>query len=156
MQWSNEAQAGFSTAKKTIVPVVSTGPYGYDRLNVESQRRSVDSMLNWTERMIRLRKECPEIGWGTYRILPTRDSSVLALRYEWRENALIAIHNFHEKPRSITLTVHGQDSSYLANLLAGEHSHAGNNGVHRIVLEGYGYRWYRVGGVGHILTREKY
>jgi maltose alpha-D-glucosyltransferase/alpha-amylase len=30
------------------------------------------------------------------------------------------------------------------------------NGKHRIALEGYGYRWYRVGGLGHILKRKTY
>src|SRR5207249_4442264 len=66
MQWSDESQAGFSTAKKTILPVINKGPWSYRRVNVEVQRRDNNSMLNWTERMIRLRKECPEFGWGTY------------------------------------------------------------------------------------------
>ena len=26
-------------------------------------------------------------------------------------------------------------------------------GVHRIILEPYGYRWYRVGGLGYLLDR---
>ena len=41
-------------------------------VNVERQRRDAASLLRWTTRMIRLRKECPEIGWGAWRILPTR------------------------------------------------------------------------------------
>jgi maltose alpha-D-glucosyltransferase/alpha-amylase len=156
MQWSNDPQAGFSTAKKTILPVISKGPYGYPRINVESQRRDINSMLNWTEHMIRLRKECPEFGWGTYEILATGDSSVLAIRYDWRNNSLVTIHNFHEKPRSVTLNVSDDEGAVLINLLAGEHSQAGPNGRHKIIMEGYGYCWYRVGGLGHILKREKY
>src|SRR5262249_26425542 len=69
MQWSDDLQAGFSTARKTVLPVIRKGPYGYERINVEAQRRDVNSLLNWTERIIRLRKECPEIGWGTYKVL---------------------------------------------------------------------------------------
>ena len=156
MQWSDEPQAGFSTAKKTVLPVISKGPWSYQRVNVESQRRDTNSMLNWTERMIRLRKECPELGWGGYKVLKTGDPSVLALRYDWRNNTLVTIHNFHEKPRSITLDVGGKEGGRLVNLFAGEHSDAGPNGKHKIVLEGYGYRWYRVGNLAHILKREKY
>jgi maltose alpha-D-glucosyltransferase / alpha-amylase len=155
MQWSNEAQAGFSTARRTILPVISKGPWNYRRINVESQRRDPNSMLNWTERMIRLRKECPELGWGSYEILRIHSSSVLAIRYEWRNNALITLHNFHEKPVSITLDA-GPGAERLVNLGAGEHSQAGPDGVHSIVLEGYGYRWYRVGSLGHLLKRQKY
>src|SRR6185436_8272490 len=84
MQWSDEPQAGFSTAKKTVLPVISKGPYSYERINVETQRREIDSLLNWTERLIRLRKECPEIGWGTFQIVATGDSSVLGMRFDWR------------------------------------------------------------------------
>ena len=90
------------------------------------------------------------------RILKTRSSSVLAVDYEWRNNARVTLHNFHEKPKNTTLQIGDSDASRLTSLLVGEHSHADANGKHKIVLEGYGYRWYRVGGLGHILRREKY
>ena len=103
MQWSAEPQAGFSTAKKTILPVIDKGPYSYDRVNVETQRRDKNSLLNWTEHMIRLRKECPEFGWGTYSIISTGNHNVLAIRYDWRNNRLVTLHNFHEKPSTVRL-----------------------------------------------------
>src|SRR5262249_832036 len=119
------------------------------------QRRDPNSMLNWIERLIRLRKESPELGWGTYKLLETGNSSVLALRYDWRHNAMVTLHNFQEKPTSITLDL-GREGRQLVNLGVGEHSEAGKDGIHRIFMEGYGYRWYRVGGLGYILRREKY
>ena len=113
-------------------------------------------MLNWTERIIRLRKECPEIGWGTYKVLSTGDSSVLAIRYDWRNNAIITVHNLNEKQKSFTIDAGGPGGDRLTNLVGDEHSYAGPNEKHKIVLAGYGYCWYRVGGLGHILRREKY
>src|SRR5262245_24750316 len=127
MQWSDEPQAGFSTAKKTVLPVISKGPFSYLRINVEEQRRDPNSMLNWTERIIRLRKECPEIGWGTYKVLNTGDSSVLAIRYDWRNNAVLIVHNFSEKQQSFTLDVGGPEGNRLINLVGDEHSFAGPN-----------------------------
>lgn len=156
MQWSDEPNAGFSTAAKTVLPVIDKGVWSYKRINVEAQRRDPNSMLNWTERMIRLRKECPEFGWGTYKILHSGKSHVLAIRYDWRNNSLLALHNFSEKPAGITLDVGIRDAARLTNLLAGEHSQAESSGKHKIVLEGYGYRWYRVGGLSHILKRKQY
>ena len=156
MQWCEEPQGGFSTANKTVLPVVSEGPYGYRLVNVEAQRRDPNSMLNWTERMIRLRKECPEIGWGSYKLLKTGDPSVLGIQFEWRNNALVILHNFHEKPKSISLEVDRPDGRRLINLLIGEHSQAGPNGKHTIVLEGYAYRWFRVGDLSYVIKREKY
>ena len=64
MQWSTEPHAGFTKSAKPIMPVISEGPYGYEHVNVAEQRRDPNSLLNWTERMILMRKEVPEIGWG--------------------------------------------------------------------------------------------
>ena len=50
-------------------------------------------MLNWTERIIRMRKEVPEIGWGDFEVLPIRDPAVLAMRYDWRNNSVLFVHN---------------------------------------------------------------
>ena len=156
MQWCDEPQAGFSAGSKTVLPVIRDGPYSYRRINVESQRRDTNSLLNWTERMIRARKECPEIGWGTYKVLGTGDSSVLAVRFEWRNNALITVHNFCEKETSIIIDAGDESGGPLVDLFAEDRNDAEPNGKHKIVLEGFGYRWYRVGGLGHILRREKY
>ena len=106
MQWSAEMNGGFSTAKRTVRPVISDPIYGYQRVNVEAQRRDPDSMLNWMERAIRMRKECPEISWGDWRILNTEAREVLAMRYDWDQHTLIALHNFSPKPRAIRLDAH--------------------------------------------------
>jgi maltose alpha-D-glucosyltransferase/alpha-amylase len=156
MQWSEEPNAGFSTTNKTITPVIDEGVFSYERVNVEAQRRDPNSLLNWTERMIRLRKECPELGWGSFRIIGTGNKSVLAMRFDWRGNSVLTIHNFDSKPLSIKIDVGVDRGDKLTNVLLGEHSQAGPDGKHAIVLEGYAYRWYRVGGLRHILEREKY
>jgi maltose alpha-D-glucosyltransferase/alpha-amylase len=156
MQWSDEPHAGFTTADKTVLPVIDKGPWSYERINVEAQRRDPDSLLNWTERMLRLRKECPEIGWGTYTVLKTGNPNVLAVRYDWRNNSVVTIHNFHEKPKTIRLDIGTEKDERLMNILIGEHSHCDEDGRHRLILEGYAYRWYRVGSLRHILEREKY
>jgi maltose alpha-D-glucosyltransferase/alpha-amylase len=59
MQWSNEPHAGFTKSDKPHIPVISGGPYGYEHINAAIQRRHPDSLLNWTERIIRMRKEFP-------------------------------------------------------------------------------------------------
>ena len=73
MQWSTEPHAGFTKSDKPILPVISDGPYGYQHVNAAEQRRDPNSLLNWTERIIRMRKEVPEVGWGDFEVLSTRD-----------------------------------------------------------------------------------
>ena len=49
--------------------------------------------------------------------------------------------------------VPGDAGKLLVNLLTEDHSHADERGRHRLMLEGYGYRWYRVGGLDYLLKR---
>ena len=158
MQWSNEPHGGFTKSDKPHVPVISGGPYGYEHINAAIQRRHPDSLLNWTERIIRMRKEVPEVGWGDFTIIPSHDPSVLVMRYDWRNNWVLFVHNFDAKPHEIAFSVglDGEDAEYgmmLINLLAEDHSHADKRGKHRMVIEAYGYRWYRVGGLDYLLRR---
>ncbi|HET7463107.1 MAG TPA: alpha-amylase family protein, partial [Longimicrobium sp.] len=143
MQWSGERNAGFSAAETTVKPVIDHGPYSCDHVNVEAQRRDPDSLLNWTVGMIRLRKECPEIGWGSWRILPAGSASILAMCYEWRGNAVVVLHNFDRRPREARLRVPAEGGEHLSNLIQNEEVHADAKGVHHVALEAYGYRWYR-------------
>ena len=156
MQWSAEPNGGFTKSKRPNKPVISEGPYGFQRINAADQRRHADSLLNWTERIIRMRKEVPEIGWGDFQILKVKDRAVLAMRYDWRNNSVVVLHNLHEQPREVALDVGlGKIGKELINLLGEEHSTADKSGKHNIVLEGYGYRWYRVGGLDYLLKRSE-
>ena len=146
---------GFSFAKKTVLPVIDKGPYSYAGVNVEAQRRDPNSLLNWMTDMIRLRKECPEIGWGDWRIFNTGSPNVLGMRYDWRGTGLIVVNNFDEKPHEVRIKSADTDSAVLVNLMANNESHADERGIHRIALEAYGYRWYRVGNLNHVLQRSR-
>ena len=77
------------------------------------------------------------------------------MRYDWRNNSVLFVHNLDEKPREIAFSTGLPDDAGedLINLLAEDHSHADKRGQHRVVLEPYGYRWYRVGGLDYLLKR---
>jgi maltose alpha-D-glucosyltransferase / alpha-amylase len=145
MQWSSRASAGFSTAKKLVHPVIDKGAYAYQHVNVEAQRRDSDSLLNWMRRMIRLRKECPEIGWGRFEVIDTGSPHVLALSYQWRENAILTIHNFDEKAHDVEYRLEIAGGEKLIDLLDHEDSHVNARGKHHLAIDAYGYRWYRIG-----------
>jgi maltose alpha-D-glucosyltransferase/alpha-amylase len=153
MQWSAEPQGGFTKSEKPILPVISGGAYGFEHVNVAQQRRDPNSLMNWMERMIRMRKEAPEVGWGEFTVLQTRRPEALAIRYDWRNNSVIVVHNLSAEPREVLLDVGVEDSRCLVNLLSQENSDADAAGKYRLLLEPYGYRWFRVGGLDYILKR---
>jgi hypothetical protein len=93
MQWSHEPNGGFSTAERIYPPIVADGPFGYRRVNVHAQRRDPDSLLHRVGALIRTRKECPELGFGAWRLLETDQPGVLAHRADWAGGSVAVLHN---------------------------------------------------------------
>ncbi|MCC9168200.1 alpha-amylase family protein [Pontibacter harenae] len=154
MQWSADNQAGFSKADKLIHPVVEEGPYAYEHVNVETQRRQPDSLLNWMTTIIRLRQECTEIGWGDWQILDTGVPSVLGMHYNWQGSSLVVLHNFAEKAYEVVFDLKQKEESKLVDLMANTESKVDDKGLHHITLEAYGYRWFRAGDLSHLMFKQ--
>lgn len=152
MQWANQPNGGFSTAAPGTLlrSVISEGEYGYERVNVDAQQRDPDSLFHWMERLIRVRKQCPEIGWGEWQILDTGDPAVLALRYRFRGGTVITVHNLAERSASVCLDDgNGQGDPWVE--LLGDQPYALVDSSKVMELEPYGYRWFRVGGAARFL-----
>jgi maltose alpha-D-glucosyltransferase / alpha-amylase len=155
MHWSDGPNAGFSTADRLVHPVIAEGVWSYHHVNVESQRREPTSFLNWMVTMIHLRKECPEIGWGEFTILDTGSEHVLALRYDWRGNAVLTLHNFAEYPIEVTLQLEGEGAHLLSDLREPRDLESENSGTHHVRMDALGYRWFRIGGLDYAVRRKR-
>jgi maltose alpha-D-glucosyltransferase/alpha-amylase len=154
MQWSGEANGGFTGSPTPVLPVISGGGYGYQHVNVAAQRRDPNALLNWMERMVRMRKEVPEIGWGDFFFLTVQTVKVLALCYQWRNNSVIVLHNFDPEPCEVHLSLKARFGRVkLVNVLSDDHSLPDRKDTHFILLESFGYRWYRVGAVNELVKR---
>ncbi|NII52755.1 alpha-amylase family protein [Luteibacter sp. SG786] len=151
MQWSTEPYGGFTRIRSGGKSVISDGPFGFAHVNVAQQRRDPGSLLNWMERVIRMRKEIPEVSWGDFEVLPLDDNAVLMLRYTWRGNAVLFLHNLSDAPVEVDFAGPAQ----LTNVLSEDHSRPDEQGHHQVMLEPYGYRWFREGGLGYILDRDE-
>jgi len=88
-------------------------------------------------------------------VIPVRAACVLIMRYDWRNNSVLFVHNLDEKPREVSFKVGlpGETGKLLVNLLTEDHSRADNSGRHTLLIEAYGYRWFRVGGLDYLLKR---
>ncbi|HZM44426.1 MAG TPA: alpha-amylase family protein [Burkholderiales bacterium] len=156
MQWTGEPHGGFTSAKKSVLPVVDGGIFGYQKVNVNAQRRDPNSFMNWITRLIRVRKECMEISWGECEVIDCDADPVLVLVYRFRKAAMLSLHNFSDVAQSLHLKVRDKGGGRLIDLIGSEHSRAGPRGIHEIALDGYGYRWFRIGAVDETLSRAPY
>ena len=155
MQWSSHRHGGFTAGRRVLRRLVNDPIYGYRNVNVADQRRDPNSLLNWTERIIRTRKECAEISWGDWKILPRLPDPVLGMRYDWNDRSTIVLHNFADRPCAVRLHVDGPQRCRLVNLLSQDTSEADDSGRHLVQLEPYGYRWFRVGDLERPIADER-
>ena len=148
MQWTGRPGAGFSTAPRPAIPrpPIEGGPFGYRRLNVEAQREQPNSMLNWMERLIRRRREWPEIGWGDWRLLRTGDDALLAHATEWMDGQVVAVHNLSGRPVSATIAMprppDGGQWQHLVGPASRRRPPAIADGTLELMLEPYEYHWF--------------
>jgi maltose alpha-D-glucosyltransferase/alpha-amylase len=142
MQWSGERHGGFTTADAPERPLVADGPFGFPAVNAAAQRRDPDSLLSWMERLIRRRRECPELGWCEWAVLPQDDHAVFALRADWGASTIVAVHNLADRPAEARLALDADGT--LIDLFGDEELELGSDGAARIGLEPYGHRWLRL------------
>ncbi len=148
MQWSDDRNAGFSTAAPSRLtrPVV-VGPFGPLAVNVADQQGDDDSMLSWMSKAIRLRRALPELGWGEPEVLRTDHPGILAHLCRWHDHATLAVHNFCQEAFSVRIA-RGQCrwEESIRDVFG-----SGSDEIRRVgddlqlTVGAYGYRWLRLG-----------
>lgn len=92
MQWSREAQAGFTTGK----PWMKINP-NYTSINVADQEQDAHSILNYYKKMIALKKEQEVFTYGTYDLLLPEDEQVYAYTRTLNDQQAVVIANLTDQ-----------------------------------------------------------
>jgi trehalose synthase len=144
MQWSAGAAGGFSDAKpEALVRPQPGGAFAPAKVNATDQRRDPDSLLRFVQRLIRRRRETPELGWGSSTLIETADPAVFAHRCDWEGSTVVAVHNLGRRETRVELAL-GDDARAVHDLLADAEHPVPRGGTLGLDLEGYGGRWLRV------------
>ena len=143
MQWSAGENGGFSNAprKKLVRNIISKGPFSYEKVNVNDQHRDQDSLLNWMDRAINFRKECPEFGWGEYKALKTGNPHVFAHIRSSEKGVAVAVHNLSNEDVKITLDL--EEELEIMDVFGDKKYEAINSDSRELKLSAYGYRWLK-------------
>ncbi|MBU1820645.1 MAG: alpha-amylase family protein [Bacteroidetes bacterium] len=146
MQWNSESNAGFSTASadKVMRKTITKGDFSYKKVNVETQYRQEDSLLNWMKALIRNRKNNREIGWGEVGVVKSDRPHILVHSYEWHGNALVLAHNLADKACAFKISSKKFHSRQLVDLFANRIYEPTDENTQEIAMDAYGYRWFRV------------
>lgn len=148
MQWTDEKNGGFSSASPSRLrrPVVE-GRFGPMAVNAAAQRRDPDSLLSWMERVIRRRRETPELAWGAWQVLETDVDAVFVHRCDWEGRSVVAVHNLGADPCIVRVDLGEIPEGAKLDDLLDEHGALDeiDGAALELKLGGYGYRWFRIG-----------
>jgi len=153
MQWTPERHGGFTRGRKVVRPVIDDATYGYKHVNVADERRDPGSLLNWTERILRTRRECPEFSWGQFTILKVKQPSVLVIRYDWRGTSAVTFHNFSESTQRVHVDLDCPHGETIVDMFGKGEVKAVKDCEHELSLDPLGFRWFRVGAADNAIDR---
>ena len=105
MQWSPDRNGGFSRAspENMVLPSIMNPVYGYEVINVEAQAGDQYSLLNWTRRMLTVRKRHKSFGRGTLRFLYPGNRKVLAYLREYEDETILCVCNVSRVIQAVEL-----------------------------------------------------
>jgi maltose alpha-D-glucosyltransferase / alpha-amylase len=107
MQWNSGVNAGFSTAdpERLWLPLISNAVYGYQAVNVASQERNPTSLLNWTRRLIGVRRSTHVFGRGSIEFVKPDNHRVLAFTRALGRETLLVVANLAGTAQAVELDV---------------------------------------------------
>jgi maltose alpha-D-glucosyltransferase/alpha-amylase len=105
MQWSPDRNGGFSRSspENLVLPSIMNPVYGFEVINVEAQAGDQYSLLNWTRRMLTVRKRHKSFGRGTLRFLYPGNRKVLAYLREFEDETILCVCNVSRVIQAVEL-----------------------------------------------------
>jgi maltose alpha-D-glucosyltransferase/alpha-amylase len=107
MQWNGGWNAGFSAAdpERLYSPLISNAIYGYQAINVDSQRRSAHSLLSWTKSVIQTRNAFRVFSRGSIEFLNPSNHRVLAYVRRLGDEKVLVVNNLSSSAQAVELNL---------------------------------------------------
>jgi maltose alpha-D-glucosyltransferase/alpha-amylase len=118
--------------------------YGYQVINVEAQTRNSTSLLQWTRRMIDVRKRHPTFGMGSYAEHAGSNPSVLAFVREFGDDVVLCVNNLSRFAQPVELDLRTFEGRIPVELIGGVHFPRVGELPYLLTLPGHGFYWFQL------------
>jgi len=144
MQWSPDRNGGFSRANpaKLVLPAVMDPVYGYEAVNVEAQSADPHSLLNWTRRMLAVRRRHKAFGRGTFGYLYPGNRKILAYLREHEGETILCVCNLSRTAQAVELELSQFAGRVPVELLGGSSFPPIGQLTYLLTLPPYGFYWF--------------
>lgn len=149
MQWSVDRNGGFSRADpaRLVLPPIMDPLYGYQTINVEAQQRDPYSLLNWTKRMLTVRKQFKAFGRGTVKMLAPANRRILAYLREYTaedgtQQIVLCVANVSRSAQAAELELSSYAGMVPVEMLGGSAFPPIGQLNYLLTLPPYGFYWF--------------
>jgi maltose alpha-D-glucosyltransferase/alpha-amylase len=146
MQWNADRNAGFSRAdpQRLYLQPILDPMYGYESVNVESQLRDKSSLLQWTRRMLAVRKTSRAFGRGRRVFLRPGNRKILAYISEHGEDTLLSVFNLSRAAQPVELDLSAYAGRVPVEMLGRTAFPPIGELPYLLTLSSYGFYWFKL------------
>src|SRR6185503_2113318 len=118
--------------------------YGYAAVNVEAQSRSLSSLLNWTKRLIAVRKSSKVFGRGTLTFVRPANRTVLAYVRQLGDDAILCVANMSRAAQAVELDLSAWKGRIPQEMLGRTRFPRIGDLPYLVTLPPYGFFWFQL------------
>ncbi|RZL66420.1 MAG: maltose alpha-D-glucosyltransferase [Variovorax sp.] len=146
MQWNPDRNAGFSRAdpQRLYLQPIMDAMYGYEALNVEAQARDSSSLLNWTKRMLAVRKTSHAFGRGKRTFLKPGNRKILAYLSEYEGDTILTVFNLSRAAQPVELDLSAFKGRVPVEMLGRVSFPPVGELPYLLTMPSYGFYWFRL------------
>lgn len=148
MQWTNDRNGGFSRADPAslTLPSIMDPLYGFQVINVEAQARDAHSLLNWTRRMLSVRKQQKAFGRGSLKMLFPANRRILAYLREYTtadtNEIILCVANMSRAAQAAELDLTSYAGKIPIEMIGGTLFPTITKLNYQLTLPPYGFYWF--------------
>ncbi|MEE2952792.1 MAG: maltose alpha-D-glucosyltransferase [Pseudomonadota bacterium] len=144
MQWSADRNGGFSRAdpQRLYLPVIQDAVYGYQAVNVEAQSNNPASQLNWTRRLIQVRRTKEAFGRGEITFLLPSNRKILAYLREYGDERILCVANLSSSAQAVELDLSDYNGYQPIEMLGLSAFPPIGSLPYMLTLPAYGFFWF--------------
>ena len=146
MQWNGGWNGGFSNAdpESLYSPLIQNPVYGYQAVNVLSQKRSEHSLLSWMQHMISLRRSTPLFGSGSIEFLYPKNHRVLAYVRQQGDQAILVVNNLSSSAQAVELDLRRYKGKILIEMFGGNLFPRIGDMPYLLTMGPYQFYWFKL------------
>jgi maltose alpha-D-glucosyltransferase/alpha-amylase len=146
MQWSGGWNGGFSVAdpESLYSPPILNPVYGYQAVNVLSQKRTEHSLFSWMKHIMGIRRASPVFGSGSIEFLYPANHRVLAYVRQLGKETVLVVNNLSSAAQAVELDLRRYKGNILIEMFGKNIFPRVGDLPYLLTMGPYQFYWFRL------------